>query len=289
LCLFDRAIENRYGLDTTIPSRIRMVLGLNKGKLADVMYFNTLDMLPQEFLYLKKRRDLIFLPLFSGNDYYGYIVLETGEANENIFENLRELVSNTLKSQSLFNELSEAKEKLDSAVIELKKYNSELRDISVNDELTHLYNRRGFYLNGEKYLKYAKLASESFTVFFGDIDGLKKINDSYGHQEGDQAIRVISEVLKKSFRSNDIVARIGGDEFTALALNLSWENEINAILKRIDYYFDEYNSTSGKPYKISVSFGYACYFPSSEKTFDELIREADRKLYEKKKNKRLPW
>jgi diguanylate cyclase (GGDEF)-like protein len=284
LCLFDKPVKNISLVNFIYPLKAEIVLGIDNDYIMPNVYFDIKDMLPKDLIHRENRSELLFMPLSSGNDHFGYIACSIDHVDEYIFENLREFVTTTLKSQMLYNERKEAEEKLSIVVKELQKYNRELSDLSVNDVLTGLYNRRGFYIYGENYYKSAIKTKESFIVFFGDIDGLKKINDNYGHKEGDEAIKAVANILKNSFRSYDIIARIGGDEFIIMAANIDSENDITTIMKRINDSFEIYHLTSQKPYKVSISIGHSVYHPSSNMTFEELISYADKELY-KKKNK----
>ena len=98
---------------------------------------------------------------------------------------------------------------------------SELSSLALTDELTGLYNRRGFICLSEVQLKLARRSGCDMVLFFIDVDGLKQINDSFGHSEGDNALIRTAEVLRMTFRESDVLARIGGDEFGALAIEAS--------------------------------------------------------------------
>ena len=185
----------------------------------------------------------------------------------------------------LFNERKQAEEQLNLAISELEKLNGELRSKYVIDELTGLFNRRGFHLHGGNLYKAAMITGGKVILFFVDIDGLKSINDSYGHKEGDEAILNVANLLKDSFRSDDVVARMGGDEFIMLAANKFSESDIKDILMRIKTNFEKYNVNAGKVYELSVSIGYSVYLPEVNPTLEVLIQEADKRLYRTKRNK----
>ena len=162
----------------------------------------------------------------------------------------------------------------------------ELHSLSLKDELTGLYNRRGISILGEQHYQVAKRSGEKFLLIFADMDGLKKINDTYGHNEGDFALRTVAEILKKNFRQSDIIGRIGGDEFMVIAADSVREdvkfikNRINEMLKAID-------KSLNKPFKISLSFGFSIFdLRNNKKTFPEMITEADKMLYKEKRKKK---
>ena len=283
LCVFDIPVTNLREGSFRLPSKARLILGYNEGKLTNNQYIDTLDILPKEFIYQEKRNDLIFFPLVTGEDYFGYIAWDMNAVDEFIYETFREQISNTLKIQLLFDERLEAEEQLNLAVIELEKSNGELKNRYVIDELTGIFNRRGFYLHGGNLYKSAAVTGGKAIMCFGDMDDLKKINDTYGHKEGDEAILTTALLIKESFGNDDIVARMGGDEFTIIAANKSTRNETNAIIEGINLNFDRYNQISKKPYKLAISLGFSTYSPDRKLTFEELIEEADKQLYKQKK------
>lgn len=150
------------------------------------------------------------------------------------------------------------------------------------DELTGISNRKGFYERGSNLYNAALITGCKFTIFYGDLNKLKSINDNFSHKEGDEAIKTAAKLLKKSFGKDDIVARISGDEFTIIAVNKASEDQVKNIIELIHNNFNQYNLTSNKPYKLSISIGYSIYEPSVDATFEELIHEADLMLYEAK-------
>lgn len=283
LCVFDIPINSFRESNLTLPSKSKLILGYNEGNLTEVQYIDTLDILPDQFIYGEKRNDLILFPLVTGDGYYGYIAFDMNAINEFVYETFREQISSTLKIQMLFSERIKAEEQLNLAVIELEKRNGELKNSYVIDELTGIFNRRGFYMHGGSLYKSASITGGKVIMCFGDIDGLKKINDTYGHQEGDQAILTTALLIKESCEVDDIVARMGGDEFTIIAANKSTKNEINKISERIDSNFARYNLISKKPYTLAISLGFSVYSQDTKLTFDELIQAADKQLYKRKK------
>jgi len=155
-----------------------------------------------------------------------------------------------------------------------------LASLSITDELTGLYNRRGFMLLAEQHLRLAARAQTHFAVLFADLNGLKSINDTRGHKAGDQAIRDVSRVLKHTLRESDIVARLGGDEFIAL-VSIPSAPAVQAVARRIHNAIAEENARA-EDEPLSVSLGEAMFDPSSQRTLSELISEADRRMYERK-------
>ncbi|MEJ2262235.1 MAG: GGDEF domain-containing response regulator [Anaerolineales bacterium] len=158
-----------------------------------------------------------------------------------------------------------------------------LQDLSFSDELTGLLNRRGFLSLAPKHVKIAQRANWELLVFFIDLDELKKINDNFGHPEGDQALRTVANILRDTFRTSDVLARIGGDEFIALAINAS-NASIDNITSRLHENIDQHNQ-NGKRYRISISYGVARFAPEEQPSLEEMIVQADQALYENKRRK----
>lgn len=167
------------------------------------------------------------------------------------------------------------------AFIKIEKLVDENRAMYI-DELTGILNRKGFYHSGGNLYNAAVITGGKFTLFYGDLNKLKSINDNFGHKEGDEAIKAAAKLLKYSLGKDDIVARISGDEFIVIAVNKASEAEAKNIIKLIYNNFYQYNLASNKPYKLSISMGYSIYEPSVAATFEELIHEADLMLYESK-------
>lgn len=167
------------------------------------------------------------------------------------------------------------------AFLEIEKLVEENKAVYI-DELTGILNRRGFYEQGSNLFETALSTGGSFILFYADLNKFKNINDSFGHKEGDEAIKRTAYLIKNSFGKDDIVARMSGDEFVAIAVNKTSEEEANKIIQLIKSNFYKYNSNSKKPYKLSISIGYSLYRPNVITTFDELVHRADTMLYDNK-------
>ncbi len=170
--------------------------------------------------------------------------------------------------------------------IERQNLLKKLREKSVIDELTGLYNRRGFFNLADKAIKMADRTQNPFIIVFVDLDGLKWINDNLGHHEGDNAIIDTANVFKKVFRETDIIARIGGDEFVIIALDTS-DGNMDVIERRIKENVASHNEINDRLYKLSISIGLDSYDPGSNMTLDEIMKSADQRMYEEKQKKKL--
>jgi diguanylate cyclase (GGDEF)-like protein/PAS domain S-box-containing protein len=160
-------------------------------------------------------------------------------------------------------------------ISERRKAEQMLRDLAITDELTGLYNRRGFMVLAAQAIRTADRSKRRFTLIYGDMDGMKAINDRFGHKEGDRALLDVSTILKSGLRASDIVARLGGDEFIALALE-TVEPGDDIIVARLRGKVVQHNAKGDRPYTLSVSFGTTCYDPVEPCTLDELIQRGDK-------------
>lgn len=186
---------------------------------------------------------------------------------------------------NLQKKLAERVEELNFALAELKEAETKIRNLSMSDELTGLYNRRGFLVLSEQHRKTARRAGKSFSLIYGDMDGLKQINDTYGHHEGSEAIRRLAGIFKQSFRASDIIARIGGDEFTILVADATSCN-LTIPLCRLQENLLRYNAQNLHPYQLSLSVGSICVNSEDNSSIEELLARADEIMYENKKQKR---
>ncbi|MEO6445759.1 MAG: diguanylate cyclase [Gemmatimonadaceae bacterium] len=170
-------------------------------------------------------------------------------------------------------------------ISERKRSEEALRALSLVDDLTGLYNRRGFLTLAQQQLKLARRGHRELVLLFVDMDDFKEINDTFGHNEGDIALRRAAEILKHTFRDSDIVARLGGDEFVVLATDTGAAGR-EIIINRLRQELLERNDGDGYPYRLSFSVGAARFDPDSSPSVEDLLAAADSMLYEQKKHKR---
>lgn len=160
----------------------------------------------------------------------------------------------------------------------------ELRYLALTDDLTCLYNRRGFFAAATQQVKLAQRNAQSLLLLFCDVDNLKKINDTYGHGEGDLALIRTADALEQSFRGSDILSRLGGDEFVVLALETANQTQ-ELVLRRLEKNLKKSNSTESR-YELSLTVGVARFDPKHAITLGELMVQADKAMYEKKRSAR---
>jgi len=158
-----------------------------------------------------------------------------------------------------------------------------LRALALLDELTGLYNRRGFSILAEQQLKMAHRAKRRMVLLFADFNGLKRINDAFGHPEGDRALIEAAEALEETFRESDVIARFGGDEFVVLAIETNG-SPAEVLTARLQENLEVRNAREGRRYELSLSVGLAHYDPGHPCSIDELVAQADRAMYERKRD-----
>jgi diguanylate cyclase (GGDEF)-like protein len=180
-------------------------------------------------------------------------------------------------------ELSLAKQEIERR----KQREDELRTLSLTDELTGLYNRRGLGVLAEHQFRISNRLGQKLFLLYADIDGLKDINDTLGHREGDRVLVRVADILRETYRNSDIIARMGGDEFVVFPMGTSGD-DIGMNVSRLQKNIDLHNAQAAPSQRISMSSGVAYYDPESPCTVDELLAKADHAMYENKRLKRSP-
>jgi diguanylate cyclase (GGDEF)-like protein len=160
----------------------------------------------------------------------------------------------------------------------------EIKALSLHDELTTLLNRRGFLTLAEQQLKTASRLKKRIALLYLDVDDLKRINDTGGHKLGDRALTEVAFNLKKSFRESDIVARMGGDEFSVLAME-STHLDADALVSRLEEKLAFFNDRSSAEagFRLAVSIGVFTREPDQQATIEEMLSRADLLMYERKR------
>ena len=156
--------------------------------------------------------------------------------------------------------------------------------LAIGDDLTGLSNRRGFEMLGERLFSASRRMGLPLTVVFADLDKLKMINDRFGHDAGDRALRETAAVLEQVLRRSDLIARLGGDEFSAILAGAESDSAASA-LARIETELEERNAATGEPFDLSLSVGMATAQPDSQVGLADLLASADAAMYEAKRRK----
>ena len=222
--------------------------------------FPARQLLPEP--YLSREQFLIFYPLHYNTYSIGYIALDG--MSEAAKMNLHE---------SIFNFLEIAIENIRKKEL-LRHLNKVLDDMSVHDGLTQLFNRFGLERNGEEIFTRLIGKYDSVQVLFTDLDDMKDINDKWGHEAGDTALRAVAQILRDSCGEESFIMRYGGDEFVVIAPGPAAD-----LKTRILEAADRWNESSGKPFRIGMSIGRVFASRKEQCSLDECIREADIRMY----------
>ncbi len=205
---------------------------------------------------------------------------QPSEQEVSLLQALADSTSVAMENVAVYSELEQ---RVRDRTAELEQANEEIQQLSITDELTGLLNRRGFYLLAQPALESARRHRHSCLLAFFDVDGLKRVNDGYGHDAGDDLIRDFAGVLRGNLRKSDIVARMGGDEFCALITEP--EGDPQWLRDRIVHAMGGFTEAGDRPYQLSASIGLAEFNPSEPTTLDALLAHADELMYEDKRSK----
>lgn len=246
--------------------------GYRDGKRLQECSFHKKDLLPQ-FLTASSTSAYVFFPLFYAEKDFGYIAMAFDRG-------------------SLACDFSFIGWAMNISIMLMRLYQTKsmgllidrLEDLYLKDELTGIYNQRGFKSLSSDLLRKAYPDDLSIMVATFDLDGLKIINDTFGHTEGDFALQIVASALKSAAREGDICARTGGDEF--LFVGTGYEKETaQRLIDNIRKYLSNYNRLHGKKYNVSVSSGYILTSHSKQISISDLINHADQQMYLEKKSK----
>ncbi|MBF0523192.1 MAG: GGDEF domain-containing protein [Candidatus Omnitrophica bacterium] len=163
----------------------------------------------------------------------------------------------------------------------LKRSEVNMRELALSDALTGLYNRRGFMAYADHLLNLSDRTKRGLILIYADLDNMKQINDDFGHEEGDRALVTTANVLKKTFRNSDVIGRVGGDEFAILALEAKVES-LDALRNRMNENLKKTKYNIGSTHKLAFSLGITYYNPEKPQPIEELLKKADRLMYEEK-------
>ncbi|MGN0482548.1 MAG: diguanylate cyclase domain-containing protein [Lachnospiraceae bacterium] len=276
LCLREDWLDIEEGMENQFPQRMKMVISATAHKDMDVMLegdyatnsggkiFERTSMLPNIREEQKEASVFYFVPIHFLGDSLGYFVLQCSLEQEHkinhVFRNWVRYVNNALKMIAVQNKL---------------------RAFSERDAMTGLYNRRGMKVQLENMFRQAH-PGESMFVCVVDMDGLKAVNDLYGHEEGDYAIGVIASMVNAISKSNELSVRAGGDEFYIIGVADYAKEEGRERKKRLENLFERYNRRSSKAYEISASIGYCLQPYESEEQVKHVLHIADQRMYQNK-------
>ena len=230
-------------------------------------------------LPINRRYSLVMIDLYSNEYQYGMALCEPKNAD---FFNDVELVTYQLSAAVKIIDLLKSQ---DQMLTELNTKNQVLENMSMIDELTGIFNRRGFYSTANQFIRDSRVNGRKLIVAYADMDNLKMVNDAYGHIEGDFSLKSLANCLKSVFGKNSIVGRVGGDEFVAIAVEENCGGMDDIRIKK-EAYIQQLNKSSQKPYRINMSIGmYECVCHNSYDLKDA-IDKADDLLYQQKQKRK---
>ncbi len=174
--------------------------------------------------------------------------------------------------------------RLQKALADLEALNKKYLDQSLTDDLTGLFNRRGFFTFAQQLLKISKRVRNPVCLVYLDVDNLKAINDGWGHKEGDRALMEFGRILKETFRESDVIGRVGGDEFAAVVLVPS-RNEGEALLERLREKLKAHRRHRHRKFSLSASMGVVWCESEQRRSLETLLMTADRRMYWNKHRK----
>lgn len=285
--VYEAPIEQTIPFDYfNLPHRASLFCGFDESTgydseiLPERIKFNPNERILPDGIINFSESGTICMSLYHNTLHYGYIVFRIENHDDSfVYDFIIKIVSSLVSSIFSYAEVSSEKNKFH------KKF-KELDAVANTDELTGLYNRRGLFDFGKTTLQFAKAMNQSGMIIYCDMDGLKKINDTFGHEAGDCAIIAESIILKGNFRSNDIVARIGGDEFVIISPGMK-EETFRRIQDAIHEDCRLWTEKNNSKFKLSISMGYV-KFPSEKVGYQitPLLSEADANLYVAKRDKK---
>lgn len=259
--------EEEYDSDTVL-----LKLAIKDGKRLPECTFSKQKMLP-DYLYDSGSTSYIYAPLFFGEKNFGYMALsyKDGKANYPFH-----FISWLLQLNCMLNAICEKKH--------LGLLVERLEDIYTKDELTGLLNRQGFKITYQPVLEKAIAEKQPVLAVMYDLDGLKQINDTFGHAEGDFAIQVVAHALESSIENGDICSRVGGDEFQIFGVGHTQESATQ-LVEKVQKYLDNYNNLHTKDYLIKASCGFTIKMPTTVSDISDMFEAADQEMYVDKRSK----
>lgn len=244
------------------------------------------EIFDNEYTYYEQRFTSVIVPIFTNEDHHGVFICNTDVSGFSTIYSTSLQLGAALKYMTLLREQNITQEQLKLSLNEIHEKNELLNHLSTSDELTGIYNRRGFMERVEYYINIPSNHGLKAILLFADMDSLKVVNDKFGHKDGDFALKNIANILSMSFGPHDVIGRIGGDEFVCFALTDD-PDYVSQVQDRIKKYSAELNATCGKPYFIEMSVGVTEFICDGEQTIEDLLSQADSALYSNKRYKRM--
>lgn len=276
---------NKADREITLPDTIRL-LGYQVGdkivtvEASDEAYVPINKCLDNDYMP-DEPKTMVMIPLYTNEVQYGVLVCDLPREKYLSLYYVGPQMSTSITTNALL-------QYLEGSLEEVQDTNEVLNEMSMHDELTGLFNRRGFFRNATDAIEDPRNNGRIGMFLFADVDNLKLINDGLGHEAGDYAIMTSADYLKKALRKEDIIARIGGDEMVAFAI-LECEEQAKLLYQRIKAIAAEHNASSDKNFNVTISIGTCTFECSKTISVSEYLDKSDEQLYEDKarKNKNI--
>ncbi len=283
MCIYDQPVNLSPHDDFEMPDTARLLMMIDEDRQIEENYYSRggIEFSPKKEILPGGMEDLAqgnyyILPIFLENMNYGYLICKLPSNKYSFYSIFLKVLVNAFVHSYVYTKKEEEH-------ANLAEKNQTLNFQSKTDELTKLFNRRGFYEYGQLLLDAAIAAGKKGSIFFCDLDGLKTINDTWGHEIGDLAIKTEAKVLRAAFRDSDMVGRLSGDEFGVIAPGLP-ASKVEKIRERFKVINEELSKEAKLPFTLSISIG-PVEFNSKNTNLKELLKAADKNLYEEKKIK----
>ena len=290
LCRFKNDLKYEGGSVLQIPDEVLLKSYQEEGRVITPAKSQQRRSMDNLFSSLFQNREdmvaAVVTLLFSGFEQYGFLVFEINEENMAYVSPAMYQTSASVKTIELLKMKEENEKELKKNLETIREANAILDELSKSDELTQVYNRRGFLTTVQHQIVHPDNLGKKAVMVYADMNDLKIINDKFGHDDGDYSLRKVAKILTECFSGyNGIVGRFGGDEFCAFCI--SEEEDIAQQIRRsITEKSDYENNTSDKPYFVSMSLGIREFVCDRNLQIQELIDQADTELYEDKKKKK---
>ena len=263
----DHYIIQGYGERMLVP------LAYRNGRFFDMPDFSASQMLPDLFSEENERGCYYFMPLHIRERTMGYCIIKDSEfpVTSKLFHNFITNISNSLESVR--------------KIISLDRTTQKLNKLYTIDTLANINNRNGFRIGTQHQFQECIRLKKPVMLMFLDMDGLKYINDTFGHKAGDNAICCMADVLIQACSSQEVCCRFGGDEFIVFAADYS-EIQAQALADKIRSLLEQLNQRKKFSYTLAASLGYHIAVPEKDTNLFQLVTIADHAMYEEKKRRK---
>ncbi len=276
---FDGEVMSKINTEVSMPDitsyseEICIPIVYRNGSFSQYGSFKTKEFLPEEFTGGKGGNFYTVIPVHYQERCFGYCVLRNSRLmmDSELFHMFIMNINNALENIRKQNMLNSMLERLNR--------------MWVYDTLTGIFNRAGFFKFAPGVINEARRKGNDLFVFFLDLDGLKAVNDKYGHDEGDAFIKAMANVLSQVHRHGELLMRYGGDEFVVLSQGFTHE-DAKSYMEQVEKGIEKYNTASNHPYVLSASMGYSIAKPAENLDLEAFIETADQEMYKSKNEKK---